>query len=46
MFQRRIPPLDARFAYTAARFNLRVHWSRLLDPAADPFNLSSAQFSL
>ncbi len=46
MFHRRIPHLEARFAYTAAMFNLLVRWSRLLDPAADPFKVSIAQFSL
>jgi len=46
MFHRRLPHLIARFAYTAAMFNVLVKLSRQLDPAADPFKVSIAQFSL
>jgi len=46
MFHRRRSYLQARFAYTAAMFNLLVTFSRQLDPSADPFKVSIAQFSL
>lgn len=46
VFHRRIPQLEACFAYTAAMFNLLVRWSRLLTLLLDPFKVSNAQFSL
>jgi hypothetical protein len=46
MFHRRLPQLEARFAYTAAMFNTLLTLSRAFDPQPDPFKVSIAQFSL
>ncbi len=46
MFHRRLPQLEARFAYMAAMFNTLVRLSRALDPQPDPFKISIARFSL
>lgn len=45
MFHRRLPHLEARFAYTAAMFNVLLNLSRH-HAQADPFKVSIAQFSL